>query len=222
MLDQCNLVVLHSPPRELLPASTSSHVILYKHVNQILCWSLNSSHLNPPVVQQRRRYFKHDAYMIHACYPVTVLCTLLYACRDYILIPWLNPLCAGLYQCLPPDSREFEDLVKIVSSCYLDSSSRGSFSYCKARLIHNELLEKEVGCEHVQPCMFAFVPFRRLSLMCCWIDFVCQFIEKRREMKQEGRTEQELAESFCFLFPDKSKVIMMDDLLWSLFYSPFV
>lgn len=25
-------------------------------------------------------------------------------------------------------------------------------------------------------------------------------------MKQEGRTEQELAESYCFLFPDKSKV----------------
>ncbi|XP_067383330.1 protein TASOR isoform X1 [Channa argus] len=81
----------------------------------------------------------------------------------------------GLYQFLPPDSREFEDLVKIVSSFYLDSSSRGTFSYCKARLIHNELLEKE-------------------------------FIEKRREMKQEGRTEQELTESYCFLFPDKSKL----------------
>ncbi|XP_037628313.1 protein TASOR isoform X2 [Sebastes umbrosus] len=81
----------------------------------------------------------------------------------------------GLYQFLPPDSREFEDLVKIVSSFYLDSSSRGTFSYCKARLIHNELLEKE-------------------------------FIEKRREMKQESRTEQELTESYCFLFPDKSKL----------------
>ncbi|XP_008276048.1 protein FAM208A isoform X2 [Stegastes partitus] len=81
----------------------------------------------------------------------------------------------GLYNFLPPDSREFEDLVKIVSSFYLDSSSRGSFSYCKARLIHNELLEKE-------------------------------FIEKRREMKQEGRTDQELTESYCFLYPDKSKL----------------
>uniref|UniRef100_A0A667ZKQ2 Transcription activation suppressor b n=1 Tax=Myripristis murdjan TaxID=586833 RepID=A0A667ZKQ2_9TELE len=76
---------------------------------------------------------------------------------------------------LPPDSREFEDLVKILSSFYLDASSRGTFTYCKARLIHNELLEKE-------------------------------FIEKRREMKQEGRTEQELAESYCFLYPDKSKL----------------
>ncbi|XP_039655493.1 protein TASOR isoform X2 [Perca fluviatilis] len=82
----------------------------------------------------------------------------------------------GLYQFLSPDSREFEDLVKIVSSFYLDSSSRATFSYCKARLIHNELLEKE-------------------------------FIEKRREMKQEGRTEQELTESYCFLFPDKSKLL---------------
>uniref|UniRef100_H3DKJ6 Transcription activation suppressor b n=1 Tax=Tetraodon nigroviridis TaxID=99883 RepID=H3DKJ6_TETNG len=72
-------------------------------------------------------------------------------------------------------SREFEDLVKTVSSCYLDSSSRGTFTYCKARLIRNELLEKE-------------------------------FIEKRREMKQEGRTEQELSESFCFLYPDKTKL----------------
>ncbi|CAL8367828.1 unnamed protein product [Lota lota] len=81
----------------------------------------------------------------------------------------------GLYQCLPPDSREFEDLVKTLSSFYLDSSSRGTFSYCKAKLIHNELLEKE-------------------------------FIEKRREMKQEGRTEQELTESYCFLYPDKSKL----------------
>ncbi|KAK5863730.1 hypothetical protein PBY51_000739 [Eleginops maclovinus] len=81
----------------------------------------------------------------------------------------------GLYQFLPPDSREFENLVKIFSSFYLDSSSRGTFSYCKARLIHNELLEKE-------------------------------FIEKRREMKQEGRTEQELTESYCFLYPDKSKL----------------
>ncbi|KAM4562233.1 protein TASOR isoform 2-T2 [Odontesthes bonariensis] len=81
----------------------------------------------------------------------------------------------GLYQFLPPDSREFEDLVKIISSFYLDASSLGTFSYCKARLIHNELLEKE-------------------------------FIEKRREMKQEGRTEQELTESYCFLFPDKSKL----------------
>lgn len=50
-----------------------------------------------------------------------------------------------MYQLLPPDSREFDDLVKLLSSFYLDVSSRGTFSYSKARLIHNELLEKEVG-----------------------------------------------------------------------------
>ncbi|XP_057686033.1 protein TASOR isoform X2 [Corythoichthys intestinalis] len=81
----------------------------------------------------------------------------------------------GLYQLLPPGSREFDDLVKLISSFYLDASSRGTFTYCKARLLHNELLEKE-------------------------------FIEKRREMKQEGRTEQELTESYCFLYPDKTKL----------------
>ncbi|CAL1605649.1 unnamed protein product [Knipowitschia caucasica] len=81
----------------------------------------------------------------------------------------------GLYQFLPPDSREFEDLVKTISSFYLDSASRGTFTYCKARLIHNELLEKE-------------------------------FVEKRREMKQDGRSEPELVESYCFLYPDKSKL----------------
>lgn len=31
-------------------------------------------------------------------------------------------------------------------------------------------------------------------------------------MKQEGRNEQELTESYCFLYPDKSKVLMMDVL----------
>ncbi|KAL1021572.1 hypothetical protein UPYG_G00015030 [Umbra pygmaea] len=82
----------------------------------------------------------------------------------------------GLYQFLPPDSREFDNLVKILSSFYLDASSRGTFSYSKARLIHNELLEKE-------------------------------FIEKRRELKQEGRTDAELVESYCFLCPEKSKLL---------------
>lgn len=93
--------------------------------------------------------------------------------------------------------------MKIVSSCYLDSSSRGTFTYCKARLIRNELLEKEVGSSG-------------LCSLCCRAPDCCvspavellhQFIEKRREMKQEGRTEQELSESFCFLYPDKSKVL---------------
>lgn len=118
----------------------------------------------------------------------------------------------GLYNFLPPDSREFEDLVKTVSSCYLDPSSRGTFTYCKARLIRNELLEKEVGCQS-NAFVFCFVFCLWYASYFCvshllWNPFICQFIEKRREMKQEGRTEQELSESFCFLFPDKSKVLM--------------
>lgn len=74
------------------------------------------------------------------------------SCTDLCLMLYSNPpmlllFLPGLYNFLPPDSREFEDLVKTVSSCYLDSSSRGAFTYCKARLIRNELLEKEVGCQ---------------------------------------------------------------------------
>lgn len=30
-----------------------------------------------------------------------------------------------------------------------------------------------------------------------------QFIEKRKELKQDGRTDKELAESYCFLLSDK-------------------
>lgn len=33
-----------------------------------------------------------------------------------------------------------------------------------------------------------------------------QFTEKKREMKQDGRTDKELVESYCFLMPDPSKV----------------
>lgn len=94
--------------------------------------------------------------------------------------------------------------MKIVSSCYLDSSSRGTFTYCKARLIRNELLEKEVGSSEFC-CLCCRAPDCCVSLA---VELLSQFIEKRREMKQEGRTEQELSESFCFLYPDKSKVLL--------------
>ncbi|KAG5282460.1 hypothetical protein AALO_G00056270 [Alosa alosa] len=81
----------------------------------------------------------------------------------------------GLFQNLSPESREFDELVKLLSSFYLEPNSRGTFTYTKARLIHNELLEKE-------------------------------FIEKKRELKQHGRTDAELEESYGFLLPDKDKV----------------
>lgn len=132
-------------------------------------------------------------------------------CRCCRLIQSVTSVCAGLYQFLPPDSREFEDLVKLASSFYLDSSSRGTFTYCKARLIHNELLEKEVGPR--VPVSSSSVSEGRsgvVSFGLIFAVFVCQFIEKRREMKQEGRTEPELTESYCFLYPDKSKVGLPD------------
>ncbi|KAG9335128.1 hypothetical protein JZ751_005600 [Albula glossodonta] len=81
----------------------------------------------------------------------------------------------NLFQYFPADSREFKDIVKILSSSYLESSSMGTFSYAKARLVHSQLLEND-------------------------------FCEKRREMKQEGRTDSELQESYGFLLTDISKV----------------
>ncbi|KAJ8404108.1 hypothetical protein AAFF_G00344580 [Aldrovandia affinis] len=90
-------------------------------------------------------------------------------------IPRKNKERKALFQNLPQGSREFEDIVKSLSSCYRDASSSGAFSYTKARLVHSELLEKD-------------------------------FVEKRRELKQDGRTDKELAESYGFLLPDPSKL----------------
>ncbi|KAG7478149.1 hypothetical protein MATL_G00077410 [Megalops atlanticus] len=90
-------------------------------------------------------------------------------------IPRKNKERKALFQYLSQGSREFEDIVKILSSCYRDASSAGTFSYTKGRLVHSELLEKD-------------------------------FIEKRRELKQDGRTDKELLESYCFLLPEPSKL----------------
>lgn len=48
------------------------------------------------------------------------------------------------FQQVSNESREYEDLMNIVTSGYLDASSAACFSYSSARLINNELLEKEV------------------------------------------------------------------------------
>uniref|UniRef100_A0A3B4EM89 DUF3715 domain-containing protein n=1 Tax=Pygocentrus nattereri TaxID=42514 RepID=A0A3B4EM89_PYGNA len=80
-----------------------------------------------------------------------------------------------LIQNLSSDSREFGEILKIITSSYKDPSSVGNFVYSKPRLVHNDLLEKE-------------------------------FIEKRKELKQDGRTDKELAESFCFLLCDAHKI----------------
>ncbi|NXJ25491.1 TASOR protein, partial [Dicrurus megarhynchus] len=49
----------------------------------------------------------------------------------------------ALFQPVPPGSREFEDILKILHSSYLDPSSVSNFKYKRASLVHSELLEKE-------------------------------------------------------------------------------
>ncbi|NWR30380.1 TASOR protein, partial [Tachuris rubrigastra] len=49
----------------------------------------------------------------------------------------------ALFQPVAPGSREFEDIVKILHSSYLDPNSVSNFRYKRASLVHSELLEKE-------------------------------------------------------------------------------
>ncbi|XP_066526927.1 protein TASOR isoform X2 [Hoplias malabaricus] len=95
--------------------------------------------------------------------------------RPHFQIPRRNKEKRALIQLLSSDSREFSDILKIITSSYKDPASVGSFVYSKPRLVHSEPLEKE-------------------------------FMEKRKELKQDGRTEKELTESFCFLLCDAHKV----------------
>uniref|UniRef100_A0AAV2MLR3 TASOR pseudo-PARP domain-containing protein n=1 Tax=Knipowitschia caucasica TaxID=637954 RepID=A0AAV2MLR3_KNICA len=90
-------------------------------------------------------------------------------------IPRKSKEMLALFQPLSCESREYEDILTVLTSGYLDSASAGSFSYSKPRLVHSETLEKE-------------------------------FVEKRKELKADGRTEKELEESYCFLLADSSKL----------------
>ncbi|XP_063147839.1 protein TASOR isoform X3 [Candoia aspera] len=81
----------------------------------------------------------------------------------------------ALFQPITKETREFEDIVNILHSSYLDILSKDRFTYKKASFVHSELLEKE-------------------------------FIEKRKELKQDGRSEKELAEAYAFLKVDRSLV----------------
>ncbi|NXC58029.1 TASOR protein, partial [Aleadryas rufinucha] len=49
----------------------------------------------------------------------------------------------ALFQPVLPGSREFEDILKILHSSYLDPNSVSNFKYKRASLVHSELLEKE-------------------------------------------------------------------------------
>ncbi|NXD68257.1 TASOR protein, partial [Eolophus roseicapillus] len=57
----------------------------------------------------------------------------------------------ALFQPVAVGSREFEDVVKILHSSYLEPSSVSSFNYKKASLVHSELLEKET-CLNINVC----------------------------------------------------------------------
>ncbi|KAI1234436.1 hypothetical protein IHE44_0003487 [Lamprotornis superbus] len=50
---------------------------------------------------------------------------------------------SALFQPVLPGSREFDDILKILHSSYLDPSSVSNFKYKRASLVHSELLEKE-------------------------------------------------------------------------------
>ncbi|KAK3512544.1 hypothetical protein QTP70_015631, partial [Hemibagrus guttatus] len=87
-------------------------------------------------------------------------------------IPRRNKEKRALFQYLSSESREFAEILNIITSSYKDPASKANFVYSKPRLVHNEPLEKD-------------------------------FVEKRKELKQDGRTDKELAETFCFLLSDK-------------------
>ncbi|TSM44155.1 Protein TASOR [Bagarius yarrelli] len=91
-------------------------------------------------------------------------------------IPRRNKEKRALFQYLSSESREFAEILNIITSSYKDPASKANFVYSQPRLVHNEPLEKE-------------------------------FIEKRKELKQDGRTEKELAESFCFLLSERVPLV---------------
>lgn len=53
-------------------------------------------------------------------------------------------VCILGFQQVSSESREYDDLMNIMTSSYLDACSAACFTYSKPRLINNELLEKEV------------------------------------------------------------------------------
>ncbi|XP_028823085.1 protein TASOR isoform X2 [Denticeps clupeoides] len=90
-------------------------------------------------------------------------------------IPRKNKEKRALLQVVSSDSREGVDILNIITSGYMDTSSLGSYVYTKPQVITSELQEKE-------------------------------FIEKRRELKLDGRTEKEMTESYCFLLCESYKL----------------
>ncbi|KAM8914826.1 protein TASOR isoform 2-T2 [Spinachia spinachia] len=84
----------------------------------------------------------------------------------------------ALFQFISTESREYDDMMTILTSSYIDTASAGCFTYSKPRIVHSELLEKE-------------------------------FVEKRKELKVDGRTDKELELSYCFLLADSVKLPLL-------------
>ncbi|XP_039235278.1 protein TASOR isoform X4 [Pipra filicauda] len=63
--------------------------------------------------------------------------------RRNFQIPRMSREKKALFQPVATGSREFEDILKILHSSYLDASSVSNFCYERASLVHSELLEKE-------------------------------------------------------------------------------
>ncbi|XP_029286862.1 protein TASOR isoform X3 [Cottoperca gobio] len=114
--------------------------------------------LSPAAGRMERRYSAQLA-VHHRHMPIEPL---------KFLIPRKTKEKRALFQYVSIESREYDDMMTILTSNYIDTGSAGCFTYCKPRLVHSELLEKE-------------------------------FVEKRKEMKADGRTDKELEESYCFL-----------------------
>ncbi|XP_056130188.1 uncharacterized protein LOC130107556 isoform X2 [Lampris incognitus] len=90
-------------------------------------------------------------------------------------IPRKNKEKRALFQYVSTESREYEDMLNILTSSYIDTGSTSCFTYSKPQLVYSEVQEKE-------------------------------FVEKRREMKVEGRTDKELEECYYFLSADSVKL----------------
>lgn len=63
------------------------------------------------------------------------------------------------------ESREYEDMMTILTSSYIDTGSAGSFSYCRPRLVHSELLEKEVRDGWMDGWVEGPIPFKCVLLL---------------------------------------------------------
>lgn len=57
---------------------------------------------------------------------------------------WTPPSFSALFQFVSTESREYDDMKSILTAGYIDTSSTGCFAYSNPRLVHSELLEKEV------------------------------------------------------------------------------